>query len=154
MPQPSSMRRTGSKATAAAQRTARTTPRGPVIWCASRNRAVGLRTTTGRMATTPWRPTLPDALPFTRSRSKSIYWVSPRNLLENTDGGRSTPSVVSRDGSLPPSSYADVRAVLMTSPHSAGRGMTLPKCSFGTRPRLASFTCCGSCSWSTCCSLG
>ena len=34
--------------------------------------------------------------------------VFTENLLENTDGVLRPPSVFSRDGSMPPSSYADV----------------------------------------------
>ena len=37
--------------------------------------------------------------------------LATENLLENTDGGRSTPSVFSRGGSLLPSSYADARNI-------------------------------------------
>ena len=36
--------------------------------------------------------------------------LATENLLENTDGGRSTPSVFSRGGSLLPSIYADGRS--------------------------------------------
>ena len=42
---------------------------------------------------------------------ESIYLLGfTENLLENTDGGGSTPSVFSRDGSMLPSTYADARS--------------------------------------------
>ena len=48
------------------------------------------------------------------SRNKQTP-LATENLLENTDGGRSTPSVFSRSGSLRPSVYADARYILMPS---------------------------------------
>ena len=51
---------------------------------------------------------------------RNQFMVFTENLLENTDGGRSTLPVFSRGGTLLPSIYADMRALLMTSSHSEG----------------------------------